>query len=354
MYSVVEYLPDTIRKHVITVILALIPLLIANLMISPFFQNPDLDLTILERKNENSDLSKFFVVIQNTGNIASNDILITFYADNKFKLISFAGTDKLPQDVSHDGGNLRLSLERLSPQAYLILETEGPEAGAKSIWVTSDRITKFLSLASSQSDSVISSVNLMENREISFLVISAFGISALLVFRYINFYKSEHTRRNYLGVHPIKIVRYKSTYLVTGIVILFFGIGGGWYIDDYNEPEPIKDYLAYQVFSIEETILPETFLQIRDPASPYSGGNVLAALSVLASLIISNRDIHLPKFIWSLSKPYAKIQLKDIRSSYLPSEEVSINTRKDVSKSKSEVFVVKEKNTVIGLLSQSC
>jgi len=345
-----KYLPEPVRTYVITGILALIPLLIANLMISPIFQNPELDLTLLEKKDEG--VSRVFVIIQNTGNTISQNILITFVGDGFYELILSYGPDKPPIDITPEGKNLLLELERLAPNSYLILETKSILTGAKTVWVTSDETTTFLTLPYSESDTGISSINIMENREITFVGIAIFGFSALLIFRYINFNKSEYTRRKFLGIYPIEIVRYKSNYLTAGIIILFFGISGGWYVDNYLEPDPIKDYLTYKVFSVTDTIIPETFLQINDPSAPYSEGSIIAALAVLASLILSKRDIHLPKFVWSLSKPLSKIYLKDILSSYLIAEEISINTRKDLSKSESEIFVVKEKDHVIGLLSK--
>lgn len=344
-----KYIPDSIKTYIIAIILALVPLLIANLLISPLFQTSDLDLTLLENKNE---VSKLFVVIQNTGNIAAQNIMITFVDDNPHKLISFYGPDKYPKDITSKDENLKLEVERLAPQSYIILETESSSTESKTVWVTSDSRTTFLTLPYSESNTVISSIDIMENRNITYLGIAIFGFSVLLIFRYANFYKSEYARRKYLGIYPIEIIRYKSSYLTAGLLILLFGIGGGLSLDNYLEPVPIKDYVAYKVFPVTETITPETFLQINDPSAPYSGGSIIAAISILASLLISNRDIHLPNFIWSMSKPISKIHINEISSSYLHAEVISINTKKDLSKGESEIFVVKEKDQVIGLITK--
>jgi len=349
-----DYLPDTTRKFIITVFLALIPLLIANVIFSPIFEKPEIDLTLLEKQNEKPNTSMLYAVIQNTGNQASKNILVLFETKEPYKLISFEATDKIPQEISKDNQKLRLSIERLSPQTYVILKTEGIISNnSKTVWVTSDKETEFITLPYSDLDSGISSVNLMKDRDLFYLSIFVFGISSLSIFRYLNFYKSESARRKFLGIYPIELIRFGSKSLVAGFVILSFGIGGGWYLDAYYEPEPVTNYSEYDEFFIDNNITPQTFLQISDPADPYSNGTILSVISVPVSLWISNRDIKLPKFIWSLGKPLSKVKVNEISSSYISSEEVSSSTRKDISKIKGEIIVVKDKDSVIGLITTS-
>ncbi len=349
-----DYLPDTIRKFIIAIILALIPLLIVNVITSPIFEKPEIDLTLLERYNEESNTSTVYAIIQNTGNQASKNILVLFDTIEPYKLVSFESTDKFPKDITGDNKKLRLSIERLSPQTYVILETKGMISNySKIVWVTSDKETEFISLPYSDLDSGISSVNLMKYRELIYLYVAIFGVFALLVFRYVNFHKSETSRRRFLGIYPIPLIRFGSKNLISGLVILAFGIGGGWYSDLYYEPEPISNYLVYDQFFINNNTTPQTFLQISDPAEPYSNGNLLSVASILVALMLSNRDIKLPKFIWALSKPLPKIRVNEISSSYLSAEEIAFGTRRDLSQIDAEVLVVKDKNSIIGLITTS-
>lgn len=350
----IKNLPEPAQKYLIPIVLTLIPLLIANAILSLNFDNPEINLTVLERIDQKENISHVEVAIQNIGNVPSTNILLLFKTENSYELLSFESTDTQPEKISNDD-KLRISIERLSPQSYVILKTQGPILNEeKNFWVTTDKDTKIVTIPISDTDVGISSVNLTKDQEFGYGVAGGIGVFALFGFRYYNFYRSEYTRRAYLGAYPIKLVRYSSKYLWSGGLILFFTIGIAVYADGIYEPEPISNYTNNQPFTLDSTIKLETFLQVNDPTKP-SGtpGIPIIILGVLVMLVISNKDVNLPAFIWSLKQPsLSKVKLKEISFSYLPAKEISITTKKDVEEIDAEIFAVKQRNEIVGLVSK--
>lgn len=347
----VEYLPDPLRKGIVSVGIALIPILIGNLLISPLLANPDINITALEFHNKTSNQSTIYAIIENLGNLPSENIKIYFSAKNQYALSSYKSVDSIPINYTDKEGHLRVNIERIAPHAFTILQTNGIISDTeKTIWLASDKQTKFVTLPKNSTDSGISSLDLQKDD--APYVTGGIGILSLLIFRYINFYKSETKRRDFLGTHQIKILKYKSLYFLLGLVAIIVGIGIGHTIDSNNQKLQIADYKAYNAFPLNKNMTVNQFLSINNPnTSQITGGAVFSFLSILFALWVSNKDINLPKFDWSLKPLPVNVKVNQISSSYLKSAEYSIKTRRDLSKENMDIFVVTDGLEIIGLLS---
>lgn len=347
-----EYLLDQIKKIIASILIAVIPLLIANVIIYPIFEHPEIQITALELKDHSSKISKIDVLIQNVGNVPSENIRILFNTTNSYKLDSFESTDTLPTEIKNGDKKLRIEIERLAPQSYVTLYTKGPTANiTKTLWLTSNKETEIITLPSNSTDSGISSVDLNKDRQNTLYGSVAFGFAAVAAFRFLNYYRSESTRKSYLGVYEILPVKFRSKYLGFGFLILFIAFYIGIEVDQYYVPDPIAGYEKYYAFPLDDSISTKTFLQIKDPNDPYvTEGSVVFILVMIVALIVSNKDINLPKFDWSLKPPLSAIKLNQISSSYLKAKEVSIRGKQN-SKDEIEIYVVKKDEKIVGLLA---
>lgn len=344
----VDYIPDNISKFIIAFFLALVPLLIVSLVASPIFDAPNVDVTILEKKEDN--LSKITMVIQNTGNEPSTNLVLTFDTKHPYRLIDYQTNEFEPKIVPDN--NLKLQITRLAAQSYLILNTEGDlSSDNKRIWITADKFSKVVLLPYEEGNVGISSVYFRKDINIIYGEILLFGFCTLFGFRYLNFLQSETKRRDYLGIYDIKLVRYKSSYLGYGAFVLIIGFSIGGYLDLYEDPFLIDDYTQYTTFELDEIISPFDFVIVNDENTfDVTGGHIISIISIFVALWISNKDITIPKFIWSLKASPNKVILRDISSSYLTTEKISINSHKEPNDIKAEIIVLVENDNVVGLL----
>ena len=347
----IEYVPDTIRKYPLAVVISLVPLLIANLLISPLLQNPDTNLTIFETKDKISNISHVDILIQNVGNEPSKNILLYFASEKPYTITSSFSTDSIPKSLV-ENNTTRASIERLAPQSFALLRLTGPISnGDKTLWFTSDKESKIVQFPYNVTNTGISTIDFTKERgEVTFSILG-FSLAALFVFRYVNFYRSESKRRDYLGIHEIPIVRYRHN-ITLGIVILVGVMLLGIAIDAYMNPLPVENYKSYTPFSLAN-IVPQKFIQLNNPASPTYGtlGNVIQIVFLFVALSITNRDIKLPKFDWALKSRYETVKLNQIHSSFMKSEEFTLSSKPDLSKKDKEIFIVKDNNEIMGLFS---
>lgn len=348
----VEYIPDAIRKYPVSFGIALIPVLIGNLLISPLLTNPEVNISTLEFHNKTSNHSVIYTIIENLGNSPSEHIKIYFDTKNPYILLGYRSVDSIPINNTGSDGYLRVSIDRLAPQSFTILKATAPISYTeKTIWLTSDKETKFVTLPSNTTDSGVSSID-FTNQNDAAVVTGGVGILILLLFRYVNFYKSEAKRKDFLGVHQIKIVRFRSIYFWAGAGAIIFGIIIGMQIDEGNQKIHIQNYAQYKAFPLDKNMTSDKFLFVKNPNTPIvTGGSVLSFFSILFALYFSNKDINLPKFDWSLKPSPDNVKVNQITSSYLKAGEYSIKARRDLSKEDKDIFVVTDGLEIIGLLS---
>jgi len=349
-----DYIPTWVRSLAITAVLTVISLGI-TIGIPSIIQNPSIDFTVLVWNDEKSGISKIKTIVQNVGDAPATNISILYNTGSNYDLISFNSTDATPRRSDELDNQLRINIERLSPQSFAILVTEGRINNQinKTIWLTSDSESKILTLSRESRNIGITSMGFFEDKYGSLLIEAGFGLFFVLIFRYFNFHKSEFLRKNYLGKHKIRLIKFNSGALRGSIVILLIS-GTLAYVVDYLEmPLPERLYERYKVFELDENITVDRFLQFKDPNVwyPASAGNLVLALGIFVAFRYSTNDIRLPKVIWSLKSSLPDITLNQISESYVSSEEVSMSTKQKDAKSDTEVFIVKNNDEVVGLIS---
>lgn len=338
--------PDKIKQLVASIIIALIPLLIVNSLFSPFDQEK-LDVTAFEIiKNEQSEIQ---VLLKNIGTDPAENIKVYVY--NSFNYVGYKTTDTIPVEEKLEQD--RIHIDRLAPDSFLVLTFKKPiNDEQKTIWVTHNQETIFLDLKNATINQGISSVDLNKDRKNTLMVVGVFGFSALFVFRFMNFYRSEVKRKEFLGIHKINPVKFRSKHLKYGIAILVTAFIVGVAVDEYAVPEPISNYSPYEIFLIPENVSLETFVELKSPKPAYgTGGSVLFIFALFVALAVSGKDINLPKFEWHLKPKPSSILIKQTEFSFLNSKVVSDTSQLNIKESDIEVFVVKTNDTIHGLIN---
>lgn len=348
----VQRLPNSVIKYGSAIILAIIPLLVANAILSPA-ETPNIDLTVLEFLDKEQDKSIIKILVQNTGNVPSTNNLILLNTLNSYKLVTHYSTDTIPKIIQNEN-NLHISIDRIAPQAYVILEAHGPILPSqKFFWVTTDKETEIVRLPKSEVEMGVSSVNISKDRDIAYTVVIIFGFAALIVYRSYHFYKSEQLRRIYLGIYNIPMTRFYSNFLRGAGIILIASIFVGVFLDDYQDPDVINNYTSYEAFMLDSTISLNNFLQIYYPGDAIvTPGILIIVITIFVAISISTRDIKIPNFIWSLPPSPDDILLQDIKSSFISSEPIAINTTRKLSEIDVEIFEITENNEIVGLISK--
>src|SRR5947209_13397808 len=124
------------RNLIIPAILSLFTLGITH-GIDNALQNPELKAVLLDEKDNHTKISTINLLIQNVGNAPAKDILILFETHYKYNFTSFNSTESIPKELNNSDQKLRISVDKISPQSFIILTTKGKflEDERDVIWI---------------------------------------------------------------------------------------------------------------------------------------------------------------------------------------------------------------------------
>jgi len=338
---------DKIKQITASILIGLLPLLIIHGIFSPGDQEK-LEVTAFELIENGT--SKIQVLIKNIGTNSAEDIRSN--VQPSYDYVNYISSDSIPVKETLDEN--RVLIERLAPESFVLINFEKSDYNkTKTVWVSYNKETIFLHLSDSIINQGISSVNLNQDRENTLYAITIFGFSILVSFRFVNFYRVEMKRKEYLGVHNIAPVKFRSQYLGIGLLILFFAFSAAIAVDEYYVPEPILDYSPFQIFNVTSSVSLDDFNNLKNPTPVFgTQGSIVFFFAIIAALIVSNKDIDLPKFEWNLKPTPSAILIKQTSFSFLKSKQVSNISQIDREETDIEIYVVKLGDKVQGLINK--
>lgn len=349
-----DYIPGWGKTLAITIFLTLITGLISGGVEFSIIQQPEIQIFVYEEKDYASNESKIKTIIQNIGNKQEENLELKFLSPFSYSLNSYNSTDSNPK-VQSNLDSLDITIERLAPESFVEIDVHGTFNinSSKSIILSTNSKTEFLILNNTVSDIGITNVNYQEKIDTPLIIEGLVGGMIFVIFRTFSFNRYEFMRRKYLGSYNFPIKRNSSNFYLIGLVALLV-VGVFAANHDSSIFLPIKyfpsPYIDYELNELNS----ELFLEFKDPDIwyPATEGNLILGAAIFFLILFSKYKIMLPTTIWLKPLSHDKITLSQISGSYIPSQVVTKNTRSKILKDNIEVYVVKEKEKIIGLISQ--
>ena len=198
-------LPSKYKEYTISLVVSVISALILLGVQSSISQNPSVNVTVLEWLNSTSNHARLETLIQNVGNAPAEKITILFAVPTGYNLTDYSSTDGIPLKSDFINHNLVISMERLAPHSFTILEVEGNVGynSAKTVWLAFNKGTTQLVLPTSKTSIGITSID--DVVQVS-LIFSFTGIMLTVsaVIRYYSVNRTEAFRLRYLNYSLIR------------------------------------------------------------------------------------------------------------------------------------------------------
>lgn len=352
-----EYLKNLFKSIIIPLILTVSSAVIGFYVVH-LFQNSDVHITVLQFDHTNETYAKIYGIVQNTGTAPAKDLLLVFNYPHKYQLTGFNSTESIPKTVNSTDGILRITLDRLSPQSYIILELNSSSSkhSSSQIWVTSDGNTKSLTIPYREENFGISSLPYTVSGLSSLEVEAGIGIGLFMVIRYLLYTKSESLRRDYLGIYDIRITKFNFSRIVICCVIILISLGIA--IGVVATLEKKIHPTSYVSFPISDNVAIDEFIQTQqyDNTSnqdPANAGYLLLSVGIFVAIAYSINDIKLPAFIWLLKpRSFATITLNKISLSYYTVKLVTLEYQIESDDSKVDFFAITVNDKISGLISR--
>jgi len=352
-----DYLPKPAKSISITIIITLISVILSTVFDVSIFKNPDIEVSVLEWKDYRESSSTIKTIVQNIGNVQGNNIVIVYDSPFRYDLQSFNSTESIPRIIDSSDGRLRINIERLSPDSYVILDTKGlfQENSSKKIWVSTDTKTELLILNMTENNLGVTTINFSEKINNPMIIESIAGAGLFLLYRYFSYLKYEYFRRKYLGVYNFKLRKNTIAYYLVGLVIIYIiaviGVGV-----DKSQSHFFLNYTPYVDFDLNSRLSENNFIftNTNKPGVLYEAslGNLLLFLGIFVLVLHSKIKSDLPPTIWLRPLPYSKIQVDKVSGSYVTTKVVSPDTRTKIMKDNVDVYVVKEGDKILAIISQ--
>lgn len=350
-----DYLPSWVKTIGIPLILAVLSALISSSFEFSITQNPQIQIVVMEEKNYDKNISNLRTVVQNIGDKHEENILITFNAPFKYSLVSHNSTDSIPVVVD-DSEILRVNLNRLAPSSYVILNTEGmfQHDSSKTIVLTTSSKTEFFTLNNVTKNMMVSNIAYLDKINNSLAIEGIAGGIIFVVYRFFLLHRYEFFRKQYLGVYNLTKKRNDPmVYLLSFTLLLFVGLAAS--LVDFS-----GNYLAthlphaYENHLNDSSILPESFLEFKDPKIlyPATNGNIILGGCIFFLLLGTQARLRLPTMIWLRPLSLSQIKIGNISGSYSTTKTMSKNTRMRAFGDAQDFCVIKEDEKIIGILSQ--
>lgn len=327
-----------------------------------FSSNPDVTVTLLEKKDSQHLTSHLYSIVQNTGTSQANNLKLYYDIPAPYTLKFFNSTESIPKLVLGDDNKSRIDIDRMSESSYTILNMQGKMTNSsKKLFITYDGGSKTVTLPYSINDTGVTTSSFWSNRISSYAMEGAIGAILISIVRYTGYRISEFRRHEYLGTYSIDITKFDLKKVLKSFLIILIAMSIVIIIEYNVTPR----YLLNIPFSINNSTIVDQFIHVKnpDPTTEFiqthiSLGNIALFLAIIGAIGYSGVDLRQIEFRWFIKSKISNIKVGDISSSYLPFKRIMLNDEIDMnSQEKNHDFFyvvydhMKGQNKIVALLA---